>query len=155
MVGMAETVQEKKFDLDQFIRENETVRTIAYEHALDIVFIFAREMDKQGLTQKELAKLMDMKPSRLSKLLNTQPNLTLETIAKFEKALGIRVEFSVKDSVDDYCKSINLSTTNARRIKRPRIEVEKIAQLDSMPNISNSKSGIYPHIDLKELRSAA
>ncbi len=33
----------------------------------------------------------------LSNLLNTQPNMTLETIAQFELALGVSVSFELKE----------------------------------------------------------
>lgn len=80
-----------KVDLSDFYAETESSETRAYEHALDIEFIVHREMLHQGLSKSDLAKRMGVSLQSLSKLLNTQPNMTLKTIAKFELALGIRI----------------------------------------------------------------
>lgn len=71
--------------------------TRAYEHALDLAYMFVDEMDRQGLSKKELAGKMGVSQSRLSNLLNTQPNMTLETIVQFELALGVSVSFELKE----------------------------------------------------------
>lgn len=80
-----------KIDLSDFYAETETSETRAYEHALDIEFIVRREMLHQGLSKSDLAKRMGVSLQSLSKLLNTQPNMTLKTIARFELALGIKI----------------------------------------------------------------
>lgn len=67
----------------------ETSDTLAYEHALDISIAVNEAMKEKGITQKTLAKRMGISAARVSQLLNMQPNFTLETIAKFELALGI------------------------------------------------------------------
>ena len=61
-------------DLSNFLKENETPSTRAYEHALDLAYLFVGEMDRQGLSKKDLAEKMGVSQSRLSNLLNTQPN---------------------------------------------------------------------------------
>ena len=83
-------------DLSDFLKENETPNTRAYEHALDLAYLFVAEMDRQGLSKKELAGKMGISQSRLSNLLNTQPNMTLETIAQFELALNVNVSFELE-----------------------------------------------------------
>ena len=35
-------------DLSNFLKENETPSTRAYEHALDLAYLFVGEMDRQG-----------------------------------------------------------------------------------------------------------
>lgn len=80
-----------KVDLSDFYADTETSETRAYEHALDIEFIVHREMKHLGLSKSDLAKRMGVSLQSLSKLLNSQPNMTLKTIAKFEIALGIKI----------------------------------------------------------------
>ncbi len=82
--------------LSDFLEENETPNTRAYEHALDIAYMFVQEMEHQGLSKKELANKMGISQSRLSNLLNTQPNMTLETIAQFELALNVNMSFELE-----------------------------------------------------------
>mgnify|MGYP001026280857 FL=1 len=85
-------------NLSNFLKENETPNTRAYEHALDLAYLFVNEMDRQGLSKKELAEKMGVSQSRLSNLLNTQPNMTLETIAQFELALDVNVSFGLESA---------------------------------------------------------
>ena len=68
--------------------------TLAYDYALELAHLAVSEMSKQGLTKKELAERMGVSPQRLANLLNTQPNMTLKSVAQVTLALGIRVEFS-------------------------------------------------------------
>lgn len=45
----------------------------------------------QGLTQRELAARLDVSPQHINKIVKGKENLTLETIAKLETALGITI----------------------------------------------------------------
>ena len=54
-------------------------------------------MKHLGLSKSELANRMGISLQSLSKLLNSQPNMTLKTIAKFELALGIKIVPQVID----------------------------------------------------------
>lgn len=74
-----------------FYAETETSDTRAYEQALDIEYIVHREMQRSGLSKSELTKRMGVSLQSLSKLLNSQPNMTLKTVTKFELALGIKI----------------------------------------------------------------
>ena len=50
-----------------------------------------RVMDRRGLNQKQLAKLMDMDASYLSRLLSGRVNYTFDTLIKIEVALQIEL----------------------------------------------------------------
>ena len=98
-----------KVDLSDFYAETETSETRAYEHALDIEFIVHREMMHLGLSKSDLAKRMGVSLQSLSKLLNSQPNMTLKTIARLELALGINIV--PKDTVS-YSKELPYLSSN-------------------------------------------
>lgn len=98
-----------KVDLSDFYAETESSETRAYEHALDIEFIVHREMKRLGLSKSELANRMGISLQSLSKLLNSQPNMTLKTIAKFELALGIKI---VPQVIVGYSKELPFLSSN-------------------------------------------
>ncbi len=98
-----------KVDLSDFYAETETSETRAYEHALDIEFIVHREMQRSGLSKSDLAKRMGVSLQSLSKLLNSQPNMTLKTIAKFELALGIKI---IPQVISSYSNEAPFSSSN-------------------------------------------
>lgn len=98
-----------KVDLSDFYAETESSETRAYEHALDIEFIVHREMKRLGLSKSELANRMGISLQSLSKLLNSQPNMTLKTIAKFELALGIKI---VPQIIVSYSKELPFLSSN-------------------------------------------
>lgn len=98
-----------KVDLSDFYADTETSEARAYEHALDIEFIVHREMKRLGLSKSDLAKRMGVSLQSLSKLLNSQPNMTLKTIARFELALGINIVPKVTVS---YSKELPFLSSN-------------------------------------------
>lgn len=73
-----------------------TVGTRAFEHALDIELMIIDRMEELGLKKSELAKRAGMSKSGLSNFLNGQPNMTLETMTRFEVALDAVFEISLK-----------------------------------------------------------
>lgn len=61
----------------------------------DIAVTLLDCMAAKGMTQKELAKQMEVSPQYINRILKGSENLTLETISKFESLLGITL-ISVK-----------------------------------------------------------
>lgn len=63
------------------------------EDWLDISFsismMILKFIREQGITQKELAEKLSFSPQYMSKILQGKENLTLETIAKLQKATGV------------------------------------------------------------------
>ena len=59
-------------------------------------------LEDLGMSQKELANKMNCSPQYVSKLLKGSENLTLETISKLEKSLGIDLVESSLTFVDGY-----------------------------------------------------
>lgn len=57
-----------------------------------------KELEQQGLTQKDLANRMKVSPQQVSKILSGRENITLETITKLETALGIVIIPSFRDN---------------------------------------------------------
>ena len=53
-------------------------------------------MKKARISQSELARRLDCTPARVSTILSGRHGLSIETIAKIAKALGLRVEISLK-----------------------------------------------------------
>ena len=49
------------------------------------------KMEAEGITQKQLAELMNCSQQHVSKILKGCENLSLETVAKIELAFGITV----------------------------------------------------------------
>lgn len=80
-------------DCEDFLRDFHTPGTRAYDHALDLSVMIWERMQELGLTKTELARRMGISKSNLSNMLNTQPNMTLESIARFELALDVELQF--------------------------------------------------------------
>lgn len=72
--------------------EELSAEELAWTHALDLsvsVLTRAREL---GWSKGKLAEAAGMKPTYLSRVLAGKQNMTLETIARLEKALGVRFD---------------------------------------------------------------
>ena len=56
-----------------------------------IALLMLNQMDKIGITRKQLAEKMNCTPQYISKVLKGQENLSLETLSKIEDALNISI----------------------------------------------------------------
>jgi len=71
---------------------------LKYSHLITMQVL--RAMDEQHVTQVELAKRMGCTQQYVSNLLKGNTNMTLETIVKLEKALGLDIlQSHLSDSI--------------------------------------------------------
>ena len=82
----------------QWRRDNE----FWLKYARFITLQVLRSMDEQAVTQAELAKRMGCSQQYVSNLLKGSSNMTLETIARLEKALNIDIIQSTFSRVNGY-----------------------------------------------------
>lgn len=81
-------------DIDESVEElKEQVRSrpeyIAEKYFADITEQLAAYMEKNDITKSELADKMEVSPSQVSQFFNSNSNVTLLTLAKIAKALGV------------------------------------------------------------------
>jgi len=79
-------------------------------------------LKQKGLSQKDLAKKMNVSAQQVNKILKGQQNLTLETISKLESALEISLIEIIDLKADQ--KIVNISNTK-ERIKLSLKQMEK------------------------------
>ena len=128
-------------DLSTFMEETKSAETIAYDHALELAYLAADEMQRQGIKKKELAERMGVTPQRLSNMLNTQSNMTLKSIAQFELALGIRIEFNASPS---------FAAEIPYRCESRKPEVDRWAEDRALQNDAKEKCRSARHLTLME-----
>ena len=94
----------KPVDLTEFLETTDTPETRAFEHTLDFIYQVIDRMEDLGLTKTELARKMGISLSQLSRYLNTNANMTLKTMAKFELALDchINIDFIRNDDNSEF-----------------------------------------------------
>ncbi len=61
------------------------------KHSQRIAIQINKILKERKLTQKKLAKMLNVSPQQVSKIMKGRENLTLETIAKIEEVLSIRL----------------------------------------------------------------
>ena len=76
------------------------------KYARYITLQVLRAMEEQSITQVELAKRMGCTQQYVSNLLKGSSNMTLETIARLENALGIDLVKSALTYVSGYSSSV-------------------------------------------------
>ena len=142
-----------KVDLSDFYAETESSETRAYEHALDIEFIVHREMKHLGLSKSELANRMGISLQSLSKLLNSQPNMTLKTIAKFELALGLRSFRRLSSAIPKNCRFFHPTIPCESNVHCLPFSLQSCQQIamclfraNSSLSMSLSRTSCHPHI---------
>ena len=82
------------------------------ERSSNIALRILGALQANGMSQKDLAEKTGVSPQQVSKLLKGNENLTLETIAKLEAALGIEL-IAISDCVTG-CKAA-LSATQGQK----------------------------------------
>ena len=60
-------------------------------YSQNIAMLMLDKMEQTGMTQKQLAEKMNCSRQYISKVLKGRENLSLETLAKIENALGISI----------------------------------------------------------------
>lgn len=71
----------------QYVKDNWGWLKYSYVIAIKV----RRRMSELGITQKQLAEKLDCSQQHISTLLSGKVNMTLETIAKLESALGMEI----------------------------------------------------------------
>lgn len=117
-------------------------------HSRRVALVVLRELKRQHLSQAELAAKMEVSRQQIGKIVKGQENLTLETIAKLEKALNTDI------------LSISLQETSNVVISNdfPRIEVvtpDGVDPKDFRTNVRASARGVIKEVIIGPVTVAA
>lgn len=75
--------------------EKEKIHFAATKIHLDTMLLIDEIMTSKGLKRSEVARLMGLNKSAISKYFAANEFLNLKTLAKFEKALNVKISISV------------------------------------------------------------
>jgi transcriptional regulator with XRE-family HTH domain len=78
----------------------ESDAAFVHKVAFDFIAQVEKKMKSAGVTQVKLANILGISEGAVSKMLNNPQNLTLKTIAKYSKALGIKAAIVAYDDGD-------------------------------------------------------
>lgn len=78
--------------LADLIAQMPTSEDLAWDHAMDISGSVYTRLKELKMTQKELAKKLDVTPGRVTQIIKGDPGMTLKTLARLEHALDIRLD---------------------------------------------------------------
>ncbi len=84
---LSSPIEEKWREVVEFRKANSGWLNLSADIALKVM----DEMDKQGIKGTELASRLGVSPQQVSKILKGRENLKLETIAKLNQALGVKI----------------------------------------------------------------
>jgi transcriptional regulator with XRE-family HTH domain len=70
-------------------------------YSQEIAFIVLEKLDELKMKQIQLAEKMNVSPQQVSKIVKGNENLTIETIDKLQRALGIKLLVSFEDKKDE------------------------------------------------------
>jgi transcriptional regulator with XRE-family HTH domain len=90
--------------------------------AIKILREIRAQKEKNGMSQKKLAEILFVSPQYINKIVKGQENLSLETICKIEKVLGISLieipSFNVIQELEmnEHFAGFGLNRNNAQKI---------------------------------------
>ncbi len=76
------------------------------KHSQKIAIKILRAIREKNIKQKQLAEMIGVSPQQINKIVKGNENLTLQTIAKIEKALNIELIFSKEENNNIVYKKI-------------------------------------------------
>lgn len=82
---------------------------------MDLTRIIMQAMESQNVTQAELARRADLKPSYVSRVLNTPENITMRTAFRLCNALDLDLGFDIKPKPEPLHQSAKAARPKARR----------------------------------------
>ena len=90
---------------------------------VDFAILVRDWLEIKGWTQKELAQKLGMKPSQLSLIVSGNTNLTLKTIRRFERALGVKLLSFAPSPLDETAQELSaqprsLQIADVQKLKR-------------------------------------
>lgn len=103
-------------------RENRDWLNKSAKIAIKILREIRAQKDKNGMSQKKLAELLNVTPQYINKIVKGQENLSLETICKIERVLGISLievpafQASQELEVPLLSSELALNRNNAKKI---------------------------------------
>jgi transcriptional regulator with XRE-family HTH domain len=107
----------------QTILESTRESTVGIELDLrfDIIDFIKMRLKETGLTQKSLALKMKMKDSQLTRILNAESNITLETVARIYHAFDCRPTITKRHAISESVSEDRVSIKQAQ-ICEPHIK---------------------------------
>lgn len=113
----------KPYTANSWIEEEKsmTINDAWLENSSRIAITVLDELRKTGMTKQELAEKMEVKPQFVSRIVKGSVNLTLETIAKLEVALNLKI-LKVEDTTEVIRVEAAKKTTNYWINLRPEKE---------------------------------
>ena len=70
---------------------NKSTKDFAFSICVDFVTQIEEEMGGRGMSKKDLARLLKIPTSEVSKIINNPSKLTLHNIVEWSRALGLKV----------------------------------------------------------------
>lgn len=79
---------------------SESIETFIHRITFDFITKIAKHLEAKPLTQAELAKRLNLSEGAVSQVLNTPRNLTLKTVVKYARAVGLKIALVAYDDGD-------------------------------------------------------
>lgn len=110
--------------------------------AIRILDEIHRQKPINGMTQKKLAKQMDVSAQYINKVVKGRENLSLHTITKIENVLGITL-IKVPETYSSTTSMVNIKSSNTIISKRRSLAKKTMAYCGESFNTLDKASGSY------------
>lgn len=109
------------------------------DHSFDVVEQIHCILQKQGKTQRDLAKMLGKKESEISKWMQGTHNFTIKSIAKIEAILGERIIITPNKALKTYSTSKMVKVKVFAKKNLPVVQESSIVE----PTWSKAKRDFY------------
>lgn len=82
---------------------------------MELAASLAERLEAKGMSKAELARKLNMKPSQLTRILSASSNVTIETIARLEDAIGedlIHIQIPSEKTMEKWNSQYHIESIN-------------------------------------------
>jgi len=115
-------------------------KTVGYHRAaqiLEITSAICDAMERRGVTRADLARRLGTTPSRVTKVLSGDENMTIGTLAKIGAALGCPLQVSFGDSILEFESESPAPSDSARHYVKATRNMRPVPQRAQGPEVTD------------------
>lgn len=93
---MKKSLKEKKTSLEDIFSSPKSINRKAWDLIHDFYHLVFTHMDKNNISESDLARKLSISRSAVSQMFNKTPNITIKKMVEIASAIGVNIQFNLE-----------------------------------------------------------
>ncbi|NHZ86606.1 MAG: helix-turn-helix domain-containing protein [Planctomycetia bacterium] len=93
---MKKSLKEKKTSLEDIFSRPKSINRKAWDLIHDFYHLVFTHMDKNNISESDLARKLSISRSAVSQMFNKTPNITIKKMIEIASAIGVNIQFNLE-----------------------------------------------------------